>query len=54
MDLGSFLTSGIRNVCRELGVGSTVLLGCPGSIDPRNETGGILNEEAASLRLLLR
>jgi hypothetical protein len=54
MDLGSSVTSGIRNMSRELGVGSTVLLGCPESVDPRNETGGILNEEAASLRLLLR
>lgn len=54
MDHGSFLISGICNVCRELGVGSTVLLGCPGSVDPRNETGGTLNEEAAGLRSLLR
>ena len=54
MDLGSSLISGIRNVCQELGAGLTVLLGCPGSIDPRNETGGILNEEAASLTSLLR
>jgi hypothetical protein len=54
MDLGSSLISGIRNVCQELGAGLTVLLGCPGSIDPRNETGGTLNEEAAGLTSLLR
>jgi hypothetical protein len=53
MDLGSSLISGIRNVCQELGAGLTVLLGCPGSVDPRNETGGIPNEEAAGPILML-
>jgi hypothetical protein len=54
MDLGSSLILGVRSMCRGLGLGSTALLGCPGSVDPRNETGGTLNEEAAGLRSLLR